>query len=103
MIGQRRLAAIARILEHQGSGQFCQGEFVLQTQRTLYGSETVHLTNEEMLEVVAFLIPQRRRNAEACRCERPASRLRAEPSGSIHDFEPPKGPSHALRESRRES
>jgi len=103
MIGQRRLATIARILEHQGSGRFCQGEFVLQTQRTLYGSETVHLTNEEMLEVVAFLISQQRRNSNACRCARSTSPLQVEPADPIHDFEPLKGPSDGLRESRRES
>jgi hypothetical protein len=103
MIGRRRLAAIANLLDQQGSGQPCQGEFVLYTQRLLYGSETAQLTAEETVEVIAYLMARRRRGYGADRYKRPDSRFQTGASRSIRDIAPPPNLSHALTGSRQES
>lgn len=90
MIGRRRLAAIAHFLEHQGSGQLCQGEFILQAQRLLYGSETVILRTEELIEVIAYLEAQRRQDQATERGRQPSSPLQAGLTGIIRDSGPPK-------------
>jgi len=54
MIGRTRLKRIASKLHHPGQPIPCRGQFVLETQRALFGSETVSLDAGQLREVVRY-------------------------------------------------
>jgi hypothetical protein len=54
MIGRTRLKRIASDLQRPGQPVPCRGQFVLATQRALYGSETVSLDAGQLREVVRY-------------------------------------------------
>lgn len=54
MIGQHQLLRFANQIESLRGPLRCYGEFVLELQRALYGSETVGLSAADRVEVARF-------------------------------------------------